>query len=65
MYEKFCPECEKIYDAGMFMHERGICDYCYSIKGLDHVFDRYEGNSFGELPGAGTTNIKFTGWWDK
>jgi hypothetical protein len=63
VYEAFCPECEKVYDE--WMVTKGICDYCYSIKGLDHVFERYEGNIFGEVAGAGNSNIKFTGWWDK
>lgn len=65
MYEKYCPECNQIHDEGHFTHGRGICDYCYAIMGLDHSFERYEGNLFGEIAGAGSTNIKFTGWWDR
>jgi hypothetical protein len=32
--------------------------------GLDHPFFREEIRVFGEIPGAGNSDIKFKGWWD-
>lgn len=58
-YEQFCPGCNQIHDAGMFLHGRGLCDYCWSIAGYDHVFYKEEVRVFGEVPGAGTLNIDF------
>jgi hypothetical protein len=58
MYEQFCPECEQVHDAGMFSRG-GMCDYCYSMKGLDHVSEYGEVTVFGEIFGAANLDIDF------
>ena len=58
-YEQFCTECNQVYDAGMFLHGRGICDYCWSMMGLDHVSEYGEVRVFGEILGAGSLDIDF------
>lgn len=58
-YEQLCLECNQIYDAGMFLHGRGICDYCWSIMGLDHLSERGEVRVFGEFIGAANLNVDF------
>jgi hypothetical protein len=61
-YEAVCPECNQLYDIYLF--KGGICTWCHSIMGLDHVFEYEEIRVFGEVAGAGRDNIKFKGWWD-
>lgn len=58
-YEQQCMECNQVYDAGMFLHGRGICDYCWAIMGMDHVFYQEEIRTFGEIPGAANLDIDF------
>jgi hypothetical protein len=61
-YEAFCSSCEQIYDIYLF--KGGICTFCYSLMGLDHVFRNEEIRVFGEFTGAVNTDINFKGWWD-
>lgn len=58
MYEQFCPECNQVYDEGMFSHG-GICDYCYSMQGLGHVTEYGEVRVFGGILGAGSLDVDF------
>ena len=58
-YEQFCIGCEQVYDEGMFSHGGRICDYCWSIMGLDHMSERGEVRVFGEILGAGSLDVDF------
>lgn len=58
MYEQYCPECNQVYDEGMFRHG-GICDYCWAIMGMDHVSFHEEIRVFGEFLGASNLDVDF------
>lgn len=59
MYERICMECNQVLDEGFF-RGRGICDYCWAIKGLDHHSAKEDITIFGELPST-KLDVNFTG----